>query len=208
MNENLYKKLAAIKKKLGDVPKTGFNSFQNYPYHTESDVLGALKPLLDEYGVDVIPSLDWDHSDKMPPIFHDGDITTVLTKYTIVDSETGENIVCYWAGQGQDKSDKGANKAFTSAGKYFLIKLFRIATDEDADKEGIPSAPARTAPVQQQPTYNVRGQVSSPPPTTPSPSGHVCKKCGKSVPQGVANFSINKFGDIYCMDCQKIVAKG
>lgn len=206
MNENLYKKLALVKKKLGDVPKTGWNDFQNYAYHTESDVLSALKPLLDEVGLDIIPSLDWDHSDKLPPIYREGDITTVLTKYTIVDSDTGENFVCYWAGQGQDKADKGGNKAFTSAGKYFLIKLFRIATDEDADKEGaVNTPPARTSTVAAQ---NARGHASAAAPFSPVTSGDTCKSCGKSVPPGVASFSKNKHGDIYCMDCQKKVAKG
>lgn len=34
-------------------------------------------------------------------------------------------------------------------------------------------------------------------------SGLVCSKCGKAVTQKVASYSQSKFGDIYCMDCQK-----
>ncbi len=34
-------------------------------------------------------------------------------------------------------------------------------------------------------------------------SGLVCEKCGKAITQKVASYSQNKFGKMYCMDCQK-----
>lgn len=202
------KKLAIIAE-IKDVPKTGFNANQNYPYHKEGDIIGAIKPLLVKYGVVITPSLSWDNG---PAVTKDGNLTTVYTKYTITDVETGESEIEYWGGQGADNQDKGMNKAFTASGKYFLIKYFQLESDEDADAGEAPT----TAPKQASRT------VAPPPPQAPSnrelrenqipkvsSTGNsnfvVCESCNeRNVPPGVANFSKNNFnGHIYCMPCQK-----
>jgi hypothetical protein len=206
---SLFKKIGQVRAKVGDVPKTGYNSFQNYPYHTESDILGAVKPLMAEAGLSLIPSLDWDHAAVAGvPVIHNGDIVTVLTKYTIVDNDTGETFECYWSGAGQDKGDKGINKAFTSSGKYFMIKLFGIAEEEDADKEGPTSnaASSRTTSAANRTTAPATRPAAAP--AAASTAGKaVCVLCKEEVPSSVANFSEKKFGTIYCFECQKKVAK-
>jgi hypothetical protein len=201
----LYEKLRKIQDEVANVEKTGYNNFQNYYYHTEADILNALKPLLKKYGLVIIPSLDWDHANILgAPATMVNDISLVYTKYTVVDTEAGEKEIIYWYGQGQDKGDKGANKAFTAAGKYAMIKLFQIASDEDADAEG---APAKAAvPAKQVAVKPVKPAAPAVNPNKPAaPIGPVekCEECAAECKGGVAAFSKKEFGGhVYCMACQ------
>ena len=45
--------------------------------------------------------------------------------------DTGEKLECLWAANGQNDWDKGAGSAYTYGERYFLLKFFHIATDED-----------------------------------------------------------------------------
>jgi hypothetical protein len=61
-------------------------------------------------------------------------LTTVETKYKIVDVETGEFEILASSGQGADTQDKGIGKAMTYSYKYLLLRTFAIPTGEDPDK--------------------------------------------------------------------------
>ena len=52
-------------------------------------------------------------------------------KFTWIDVETGEKDECLWGANGQNDWDKGVGSAMTYAERYFLLKYFHIATDED-----------------------------------------------------------------------------
>ena len=52
-------------------------------------------------------------------------------QFTWVDCETGEKDVNLFGANGQNDWDKGVGSALTYAERYFLLKYFNIATDED-----------------------------------------------------------------------------
>jgi hypothetical protein len=52
-------------------------------------------------------------------------------RFTWVDCETGEKDENLFGANGQNGWDKGVGSAFTYAERYFLLKYFHIATDED-----------------------------------------------------------------------------
>jgi hypothetical protein len=77
-------------------------------------------------------------------------LTTLIIKFTWVDVETGEIDENLFAANGQNDWDKGVGSALTYAERYFLLKFFHIATDEDdvdapkerdmlEDMEGVPT---------------------------------------------------------------------
>jgi hypothetical protein len=52
-------------------------------------------------------------------------------RFTWIDVETGDTDVCLWGANGQNDWEKGLGSALTYAERYFLLKYFHIATDED-----------------------------------------------------------------------------
>jgi hypothetical protein len=55
----------------------------------------------------------------------------VMMRFTWIDCETGERDENLFGANGQNDWDKGLGSALTYAERYFLLKFFHIATDED-----------------------------------------------------------------------------
>lgn len=53
---------------------------------------------------------------------------------SFMDTETGALLSLPWQGQGDDGSDKGANKALTAGVKYALMRSLLVSTDDDSDE--------------------------------------------------------------------------
>lgn len=144
----IYGKLALIMGLVGQVKKSGRNEFHKYSYPKEQDVSEAVRPLLSELGLWIWWSLYSDPEKGFLPHQRlnisrrrDGETTeadslTVLCfQFRFVDSEgvmTEPQIVMQY---GDDTSDKGINKAYTGAFKYFLMKSFLIATGDDPEAD-------------------------------------------------------------------------
>lgn len=139
MNQNPCPKLAAkLAKILGDigkVEKTGTNEHFKYKYLTESALVYAVRGRLAEAGVFVFTSVE---SQAVMIVGEEGNktgLTTVTTRHTFVDGESGESFEVLSQGQGMDNGDKGGYKAVTGAMKYFLYKSFMIPTDDDPEAD-------------------------------------------------------------------------
>jgi hypothetical protein len=63
-----------------------------------------------------------------------GFLTTVNTKYKLIDIDTGEFEIIASSGQGVDTQDKGSGKGMTYSFKYALLRSFAIPTGDDPDK--------------------------------------------------------------------------
>ena len=130
---NLYQKLLVIQKKINGLGKDK-KSF-SYSYVTGDKVLGEIKPLMNELGLILkqevlsIDNLRMDYQTK------NGSKTEILSKvmmqFTWIDSESGEKDVNLFGANGQNDFEKGLGSALTYAERYFLLKFFHIATDED-----------------------------------------------------------------------------
>jgi hypothetical protein len=128
---NIYQKLIEVRKAVPYLKKD--NTGHQFKYVSSSQALGTLKQKMDEMGLLLVPSVCGetvsDHTTKK------GDheyFTEIKLRYTWVNAETPEEtVVCDWYGQGLDNGEKGVGKAMTYAEKYFLLKFFNIATDND-----------------------------------------------------------------------------
>jgi hypothetical protein len=136
MELNIYQKMNAISEEITTLAKTGHNSFHNYDYITEPNVLEALKPLLIKHGVFVTKTIvDCQHvtitTGKSPSV-----LTSVSVKYSFVNIDKPEDkIDVVFCGQGCDAQDKGIYKAMTGCNKYAFLKTFDIATGDDPEKD-------------------------------------------------------------------------
>lgn len=138
---NIYEKLVEVRKIVPYLQKE--NNGNQYKYVSSSQVLSNCKAKMDELGLILLPSVV-DHKVTESPIEQfdkEGHpikrTTTYFTEldmtFTWVNAEKpDETITCQWYGQGVDiAGEKGVGKALTYAEKYFLLKQFNIATDQD-----------------------------------------------------------------------------
>ena len=132
---NIYQKLLEVRKAVPKLTKNN-EGFQ-YKYVSSSQTLEALREIMGEQGLLLVPSvIDYhvvpheyiDSNGKK----HNDFFTELAMKFTWLNVDNpGEKIECAWYGQGLDTGERGVGKALTYAEKYFLLKFFNIATDSD-----------------------------------------------------------------------------
>ena len=130
---NIYQKLLVIQSKISGLGKD--KKAFNFSYVTGDKLLSYVKPLMDELGLILkqeiisIDNLRMDYvskSDNKTEI-----LSKVMMRFTWVDSASGETDINLFGANGQNGFDKGVGSALTYGERYFLLKFFHIATDED-----------------------------------------------------------------------------
>lgn len=134
----LYEKLLTIQSKINGLGKD--KSANNYKYVTGDKVLGEIKPLMNELGLllkQEVLSIENVRQDYKTGIGTQYEKTKseinskVMMRFTWVDAETGDKDENLFGANGQNDWDKGVGSALTYGERYFLLKYFHIATDED-----------------------------------------------------------------------------
>lgn len=139
--KGIYGKILAVQKSIDSVPKRGFNAFHKYSYATEADIL-TVKERLNEHGLIILPTTLKEETGFKP----DGKSwASVTLLFRVVDAETGDAVESQFTGYAEDNFDKAIYKATTGANKYFYLKFFGIATEDDPEREDAPH-PGRSAP--------------------------------------------------------------
>ena len=134
---NIYKKLLAVQKEikgLGKDQQSGSGNF-GYKYVTGSKVLDYIKPILNEQGLILRQEIVKVENERIDYTTKSGSKSEMLYKvwqrFTWIDTEDGEKDVNDFFAAGQNDWEKGLGSALTYAERYFLLKYFHIATDED-----------------------------------------------------------------------------
>lgn len=146
------------------IPKTGYNSHHGYKYFTEKDVLEVVKRPFADAGLiamfDVIEAVTTLRNGKHlgNGIFETINACKVTINITIMDVDTEKEILCKAFGYAEDKGDKALYKAITGAVKYFWLKNFGLATEEDPENDDTGNFWGNEAKKQQQ----------APPPAIPN----------------------------------------
>lgn len=125
---NLYQKISAVMQDVEYLSKDDQIKFgsTNYRAISEEKVTQAVRQSLIKHGLVILP-VEQNHSKE-------GTLSTVDTKYKIVDIDTGQHEIIVSSGTGADTQDKGVGKAMTYSYKYLLLRTFAIPTGEDPDK--------------------------------------------------------------------------
>jgi hypothetical protein len=130
---NLYQKLLIIQTKINGLGKD--KSTYNYKYVTGDKVLGEIKPLMNQLGLILkqeVISIENTRQDYSTAKGSKSEILSkVMMQFTWIDCATGEKDVNSFGANGQNDWEKGLGSALTYAERYFLLKYFHIATDED-----------------------------------------------------------------------------
>jgi len=134
---NIYQKLLEVRKAVPHIQTDAFNDFHKFKYVSSSAVLMAVRAEMDKQGLMLIPAIK--KSEVRPHKTKEGKewfFTELTMLFTWINTDNPEEeIKCRWYSQGLDDSEKGVGKALTYAEKFFLLKTFNIATDDqDPDK--------------------------------------------------------------------------
>lgn len=135
----LYKKIHAVMVASEGLDKSMEVGKGNNMYTaiSEKAVLNAIKPLLKDNGLIIIP-IEVETKEHISEYKSYGDIknrfiTQVNAKYKIIDIDTGQFEILAAPGNGADSQDKGSGKAWTYAYKAMLQKTFCLFSGEDTD---------------------------------------------------------------------------
>ena len=146
--KNIYQKIVEVKKNI-----EGFKKDQKsygYEYVSGNQILRNVKSLMDDLGLLLIPSIDYDtlHWEKHQYITAKGKeamdfIVQAKMTYTWVNADNPEEkIEVPWVciGQQTDDISKAMGTAMTYNERYFLLKFFGLPTDQDdADAKKVDS---------------------------------------------------------------------
>ena len=129
----LYSKLLNIQKGIAGLAKDG--KAYGYEYVTGGKLLKELRPLMDKEGLILkqeVLSVTNTRQDYRTKSGEKSEILSLVNmRFTWIDTETGEKDENLFSATGQNDWDKGIGSALTYAERYFLLKFFHIATDED-----------------------------------------------------------------------------
>lgn len=160
---NLFQKLVEIQKSVRALGKnssagTGASSYQ---YVSGSKVLDFIRPKMDELGILLVQQIDSIENERIDYQTKNGVKSELLSKvnmtFTWIDAESGERLPVPFGANGMNNWDKGLGSALTYAERYFLLKFFHIATDED-DVDALPPR-GNEEPVKQKPRIKIGGNA-------------------------------------------------
>ena len=210
---NIYQRLSKITSELGIVAKNlnvEITSNKSYRAVSERDIIDAVKPLEEKYGVYSYPvsrevlesnmlenEKVWNQQVTKTTSFFSR-IKTVY-RFVNVDNPTEYTETMVFS-EGIDTQDKGSGKAMTYADKYALMKAYKISTGEDPDQTG-----------SEENNYRKASQ---------SETKHICEDCKKEIvstptnrgeiwtADDIAGYSQRRYGRKLCPVCQKKAADG
>lgn len=133
MSKSIYQKLHEIQKAVVGLTKDAKGNAGEYV--SGNKILGIVRPMMDNLGLLLIPEVlnanfarqDYNTSKGSKSEM----FCSLQIKFTWVDVETGETMYSLWASSGMNGFDKGYGSALTYGERYYLLKLFHIATDRD-----------------------------------------------------------------------------
>ena len=130
---SIYKKLLEIQKEVKGLSKD--KKSHNFEYVTGNKLLSYIKPLMDKHGLILkqeVLSIENTRQDYKTKYSEKSEILSkVMMKFTWVDVDTGDRDENLFGANGQNEFEKGLGSALTYGERYFILKYFHIATDED-----------------------------------------------------------------------------
>ena len=106
-----------------------------YNYVSGAKLLGVIRPLMDKLGLILTQEVVEIKNEPITYMTRNGEKTEMFTtahiRFTWVDTEDGSQVVNDFFANGMNAWDKGLGSALTYAERYYLMKTFHIATDED-----------------------------------------------------------------------------
>lgn len=134
---SVYKKLHQVQAATRSLAANteGQTGAAKYNYVSGAKLLGVIRPLMDKLGLILTQEVVEIHNEPISYMTRNGEKTEMFTtahiRFTWVDTDDGSQMVNEFFANGMNAWDKGLGSALTYAERYYLMKTFHIATDED-----------------------------------------------------------------------------
>ena len=134
---SVYKKIHQVQSATRSLAANaiGQTGAARYNYVSGSKLLGIIRPLMDKLGLILTQEVVDIKNEPITYMTKNGEKTemfvTAHIRFTWVDTEDGSQMVNDFFANGMNAWDKGLGSALTYAERYYLMKTFHIATDED-----------------------------------------------------------------------------
>jgi hypothetical protein len=134
---SVYKKLHQLQAATRSLAANaeGQTGAARYNYVSGAKLLGVIRPLMDKLGLILTQEVVDIKNEPITYMTRNGEKTEMFTtahiRFTWVDTEDDSSIVNDFFANGMNAWDKGLGSALTYAERYYLMKTFHIATDED-----------------------------------------------------------------------------
>lgn len=133
MSKAIYKKLLEIQKAVVGLTKDAKGNAGDYV--SGNKILSIVRPMMDRLGLVLIPEVVDSSFEPTTYMTKSGEkkemFCRLVLQFTWVDAESGDSVSHQWASTGMNGFDKGYGSALTYGERYYLLKLFHIATDKD-----------------------------------------------------------------------------
>ena len=151
---SIYKKIHQVQAATRSLAANaiGQTGAARYNYVSGSKLLGIIRPLMDKLGLILTQEVVDIKNEPITYMTRNGEktemFTTVHIRFTWVDTEDSSQMVNEFFANGMNAWDKGLGSALTYAERYYLMKTFHIATDDDdvdalVKEEAIKSLPSQ-----------------------------------------------------------------
>lgn len=134
-NTNLLKKLHEIQSATRSLAKDGDGNKNQYHFVTGNKILGHIRGLMDSKGIILNTEVTSHKETRIDYKVSSGEKSAMFIMldllFTWIDTETGETLTSTFAASGMNDWDKGLGSALTYGERYYLLKFFHIATDQD-----------------------------------------------------------------------------
>lgn len=135
---SVYKKLHQLQSALRSLGANaeGQTGAARYNYVSGAKLLGLVRPMMDKLGLLLTQEvMSIDNKAITYTTLKGGEktemFTTLQIKFTWIDVDDGSKMENSFFANGMNAWDKGLGSALTYAERYYLMKTFHIATDED-----------------------------------------------------------------------------
>lgn len=198
---SIYKKLHEMQSATRSLSANaeGQTGSARYGYISGSKLLGVIRPMMDKYGLLLTQEIVGIENIPTTYMTRNGEKTEMFTslhiRFTWIDVDDGSTMTNDFFANGMNSWDKGLGSALTYAERYYLLKTFHIATDED-DVDAIirdeDDRPATTTAVTARRKAASREKKSPAPVQDPAPvsqykpaSEEVYWKCVEAYAKGI-----------------------
>ena len=172
---SVYKKLHQVQAATRSLAANteGQTGGAKYNYVSGAKLLFVIRPMMDKLGLILTQEIVGIDNQPITYITRNGEKTEMFTtthiRFTWIDTEDGSTIVNDFFANGMNAWDKGLGSALTYAERYYLMKTFHIATDEDDVDALIKDEAINEGETKQPPKRQTR--ASKPKPEQPAEGG-------------------------------------
>ena len=146
-----------------------------YNYVSGSKLLSVIRPMMDKLGLILTQEVIGITNEPITYFTKNGEKTEMFTtahiRFTWVDTDDGSKVENEFFANGMNAWDKGLGSALTYAERYYLMKTFHIATDED-DVDALIKDEAVKQPVKQPAKRSARAAKPDQQPSGYNPVPH------------------------------------